>query len=70
MEVRIEQKTFKVVMKCSKCKEGEMVFTGFSRMSSPPLNSHECNKCGAVDTYLGTKYPRFEYEDLLDNPSK
>lgn len=45
---------------CDKCG-GEMLPTGISTASMPPLYQHKCKDCGEIDSFRCT-YPRIEYE--------
>lgn len=60
-EVRDEVKVIRVRKYCQ-CG-GEMLPNGNVLCSYPPRYSHECNKCGAIDSYLD-KYPKIEYESI------
>lgn len=41
---------------CDACGNGHMLPSGMILLSDPPKYPHECNKCGAAQTF-GTKYP-------------
>lgn len=41
---------------CDECGYGHMLPSGMMLLSNPPKFPHECNKCGATQTF-NTKYP-------------
>ena len=63
-EVRYEVKTFVIEYACDECGEGEMKGTGNVLMTSPVNYPHQCNKCGAMKTFTGEKYPKKIYEQI------
>lgn len=61
MEVKEEVKSFRIIQKCDKCKQGEMVPTGLTYTSYPPTYEHKCNCCGWTTSYNKT-YPAIVHE--------
>lgn len=49
------------VEKACKCVVGRMRHTGQSLLVQPPQHGHECNSCGARETFTRT-YPYIDYE--------
>lgn len=66
MEHKIEVKTFKVILKCDKCKDGIMKYNGIVLTSNPPLFPHVCNKCGYKQNIRGKKYPHIVTEEIQE----
>lgn len=60
-EVKEEVKVFRIHMYCE-CG-GEMLPTGNVLSCWPERYSHQCNKCGSIDSYID-KYPKIEYETV------
>ena len=63
MEKRFEVKTY-LVKKYCECG-GEMIYgnNSFVLPCYPPRYPHQCNKCGATDSYIYI-YPKMEYEEI------
>lgn len=58
-----ELQPVKVGYICDECWEGELVFTGITKMSSPPIYVHKCSKC--KETFnLRKQYPTIEYKEI------
>lgn len=60
MEVDIEQKVYKVSMKCDKCEKGFMIQTGSTYLTFPKRYEHKCDVCGTIEVYPGM-YPMIRY---------
>ena len=63
MEAKKEVKVFKVAMKCPKCNEGEMEYTGITFSTNQPKYQHLCPMCGYKESYTKS-YPNVEYEEV------
>ena len=61
MEKSYEVKTVMTKKYCE-CG-GEMIPTGNVLCSYPPRYTHECNKCGKIESYFD-KYPKVEYKEI------
>ena len=64
MEIKIEVKTFKVILECDECKDGIMIYNGIVLTSNPPQFPHICNKCGEKKNIRGKKYPYIKTEEI------
>lgn len=54
--------------KCQQCKNGKMIFCGYSYCSQPLINFHYCDRCNALEKISGAVFPhmrdtRLFYED-------
>lgn len=69
MEQRLETKTYVIIQKCDKCREGKMMVDENNMLtlltSYPPLYPHKCDKCGHEENYnVVYPYQQIEYEEV------
>ena len=69
MEKETEVKSYKVIMICDRCKQGEMVPTGMMLTSFPGMYDHKCNCCGYRATYK-VQYPTIVYKEKSRKPKE
>lgn len=62
MEIKKEVKTYRVIMKCDKCKQGEMKPTNMGYLSFLGQYEHQCDCCGYRTSY-NCVYPTIVYEE-------
>lgn len=62
-EIHKELKPVQVNYTCDACGDGELKFTGMTKMSYPPIYVHKCSKCKEVFD-LRKKYPSVEYKEV------
>ena len=60
-ERRVKVVPYKIIRKCPEC-DGEMVWTGDTRLTSPLTYVHTCNNCDKEEDY-SKKYPYIHYEE-------
>ena len=63
MEVENEVKVYRVIMKCDKCKQGEMKPTNMAYLSFPGQYEHQCDCCGYRTSYK-VSYPTIIYKEV------
>lgn len=61
MEIDIEQRVYKVSMRCDKCNKGFMIQTGYVHLTYPAQYEHKCDDCGHIESYP-IMYPTIRYK--------